>query len=79
MKLGRNFDAQPGGLSLFNLYVALSRSRGRDTVRLLRDFNDEDFLQTHDAELLAEDDRLTELANKTKKWWETIKITGKEK
>ena len=29
-----------GGLSLFNLYVALSRSHGQDTIRLLRDFDD---------------------------------------
>ncbi|TFK91367.1 hypothetical protein K466DRAFT_458945, partial [Polyporus arcularius HHB13444] len=27
-----------GKLSLFNLYVALSRSSGRGTIRLLRDF-----------------------------------------
>ena len=33
-----------GNLSLFNLYVALSRSSGRDTIRLLRDFDDEIFL-----------------------------------
>ena len=29
-----------GGLMLFNLYVALSRSSGRSTLRLLRDFDD---------------------------------------
>lgn len=29
-----------GGSSLFNLYVALSRNSGRDTIRLLRDFNE---------------------------------------
>jgi len=28
-----------GNLNLFNLYVALSRSSGRDTIRLLRDFD----------------------------------------
>jgi len=33
-----------GGLSLFNLYVALSRSSGRDVIRLLRDFDDQIFL-----------------------------------
>lgn len=32
-----------GGLSLFNVYVALSRSSRRDTVRLLRDFEDKVF------------------------------------
>ena len=29
-----------GGLNLFNLYVALSRSHGRDTIQLLHNFND---------------------------------------
>jgi hypothetical protein len=34
-------------LSLFNLYVALSRSSGRDAIRLLRDFDASLFLQPH--------------------------------
>ena len=38
-----------GGLSLFNLYVALSRSSGRETIRLLRDFDDELFTKKHEA------------------------------
>ncbi|KAI6011526.1 hypothetical protein BKA83DRAFT_4382230 [Pisolithus microcarpus] len=29
-----------GGLNLFNLYVALSRSSGHETIRLLRDFDE---------------------------------------
>ncbi|KAJ6621872.1 hypothetical protein B0H10DRAFT_1670315, partial [Mycena sp. CBHHK59/15] len=41
-----------GGLSLFNLYVALSRR--------------------HEATLLAEDDRLEELNEKTKQWWKEM-------
>jgi hypothetical protein len=32
-----------GALDLFNLYVALSRSSGRESIRLLRDFDDELF------------------------------------
>lgn len=47
-----------GGLLLFNLYVALSRSTGRAWVRLLRDFNDNLFLQAQAAPLFDEDDRL---------------------
>ncbi|KAI6136317.1 hypothetical protein F5141DRAFT_972866, partial [Pisolithus sp. B1] len=47
-----------GVLNLFNLYVALSRNSGRDTIRLLRDFDESIFLKTHSPELLAEDDRL---------------------
>ena len=43
-----NITSPPtSGLSLFNLYVALSRSSGRDTIRLLRDFDDGMFLQAH--------------------------------
>ena len=63
-----------GGLSLFNLYVALSRSSGRSTIRLLRDFDDEIFKATHDPELLAEDDRLERLNELTKQWWSRISM-----
>ncbi|THG93633.1 hypothetical protein EW026_g7654 [Hermanssonia centrifuga] len=59
-----------GTLSLFNLYVALSRSSGRQTIRLLRDFDDELFLQTHDGELTIEDERLEALNTTTRVWWE---------
>jgi hypothetical protein len=44
-----------GALDLFNLYVALSRSSGRSSIRLLRDFEDKLFLKSHDVALLAED------------------------
>ena len=56
-------------LSLFNLYVALSRSSGRDTIRLLREFDDETFLQGHEPELVDEDDRLKQLDLVTGEWW----------
>jgi ATP-dependent exoDNAse (exonuclease V) alpha subunit len=58
-----------GGLSLFNLYVALSRSSGRSTIRLLQDFDDEVFLRSHDAALMEEDKRLEELNRITLEWW----------
>ncbi|KAH7925604.1 hypothetical protein BV22DRAFT_1010859 [Leucogyrophana mollusca] len=61
-----------GGLNLFNLYVALSRSSGRSTIRLLRDFDDKLFQAAHSPELLAEDDRLEELNTKTKSWWKEM-------
>ncbi|KAJ3559149.1 hypothetical protein NM688_g520 [Phlebia brevispora] len=59
--------AQPptGRLTLFNLYVALSRSSGRQTIRLLGDFNDVMFLQAHNPDLLLEDERLQRLDEKT--------------
>lgn len=58
-----------GALSLFNLYVALSRSSGRSTIRLLRDFKDQLFQASHDIHLLAEDDRLEGLDIQTRDWW----------
>ena len=58
-----------GGLSLFNLYVALSRSSGRSTIRLLRDFDVKVFQAAHCPELLAENNRLQTLNNKTLKEW----------
>ncbi|KAF9789431.1 hypothetical protein BJ322DRAFT_1177486, partial [Thelephora terrestris] len=57
------------GLSLFNLYVALSHSSGQETIRLLRDFDDDMFLQAHVAELLEEDEQLEELDVVTRRWW----------
>jgi hypothetical protein len=62
-----------GKLNLFNLYVALSRSHGRHSVRLLRDFDDEIFLTQHDPCLSQEDDRLQDLNDKTKIWWSQMK------
>ncbi|PSS32204.1 hypothetical protein PHLCEN_2v2028 [Hermanssonia centrifuga] len=58
-----------GTLNLFNLYVALSRSSGRETIRLLRQFDDKLFLQSHDAALPLEDERLDALDRITKTWW----------
>ncbi|KAL4064954.1 hypothetical protein V8B97DRAFT_1193322 [Scleroderma yunnanense] len=55
-----------GGLSLFDLYVALSRSRGRSTIRLLRQFDNKVFQASHCVELLAEDDRLKDQDEMTK-------------
>jgi hypothetical protein len=59
--------------SLFNLYVALSRSSGRETIWLLRDFDDALFLKGHDPVLLAEDDRLESLNESTKMWWQEMR------
>jgi hypothetical protein len=56
-----------GGLSLFSLYVALSRSSGRGTIRLLRDFDENLFKKTHSPALVEEDDRLGRLSMETMK------------
>ena len=61
-----------GGLTLFNLYVALSRSHGRSTIRLLRDFDDKLFQKGHCSELLAENNRINELDEETLKWWKEM-------
>jgi hypothetical protein len=58
-----------GTLSLFNLYVALSRSSGRDTIRLLRDFDDKMLRKSHEPALLREVDRLEELDLQTEAWY----------
>ena len=56
-----------GALSSFSVYVALSRSRGRDTIRLLRDF-DPNLIQHHPSEALRlEMKRLEQLNEATKK------------
>ncbi|KAF8424992.1 hypothetical protein L210DRAFT_797582, partial [Boletus edulis BED1] len=58
-----------GELTPFNAYVALSRSRGRDSIRLLRGF-DEKLFTTHPSEhLRREDERLNELDRITEGWW----------
>ncbi|KAF8594056.1 hypothetical protein BDV93DRAFT_502254 [Ceratobasidium sp. AG-I] len=50
-----------GGITPFNAYVALSRSSGRDTIRLLRDFKDVLFTKVPCHKLVAEDERLRNL------------------
>lgn len=58
-----------GKLTLFNLYVALSRSHGRNNIRLLRDFDDKVFLQSHNPDLLLEDERLGALDRRCLEAW----------
>lgn len=55
-----------GSLSPFSAYVALSRSRGRDNIRLLRDF-DANMFQNHPSEALRWDMRRLEKLNETTK------------
>ena len=49
------------GLSLFDLYVALSRSSSRSMIRLLCDFTDKVFEAVRCPELLAFNDTINEL------------------
>ncbi|KZT08385.1 uncharacterized protein LAESUDRAFT_621957, partial [Laetiporus sulphureus 93-53] len=57
-----------GNLSLFNLYVALSRSSERGSTRLLRDFDERIFYGGHDEQLMLEDERLANLDRETDAW-----------
>jgi ATP-dependent exoDNAse (exonuclease V) alpha subunit len=54
-----------GKLTPFNAYVALSRSSGRETIKLLRDFDEELFVTVPSETLEKEDIRLQKLANET--------------
>jgi ATP-dependent exoDNAse (exonuclease V) alpha subunit len=51
----------PGKLTVFNIYVALSRSMGQDTICLLRDFDTEILTQPPCRALQLEDIRLEDL------------------
>jgi len=55
-----------GPLSPFNAYVALSRSRGRRNIRLLRDF-DESLFTHHPSEALREEDERLEVMDRETK------------
>jgi uncharacterized membrane protein len=55
----------------FAAYVGLSRSRGRDTIHLLRDFDDKIFPRHPSQDLRVEDERLQWLADDTGKRFET--------
>ena len=54
-----------GAFTGFAVYVALSRSRGRPTIRLLRDFDENLFTEHPSEELRREDIRLSMLEKKT--------------
>jgi len=64
-----------GGLNLFNLYVALSWSSGRETIRLLRDFDQKHFQAAHSPELVREDERLMLLDAQTSEWWHSLQVS----
>jgi ATP-dependent exoDNAse (exonuclease V) alpha subunit len=65
-----------GTLSLFNLYVTLSRSSGRASIRLLCGFDDKLFMASHDPALVDEDERLENLNIKTNSWYEQMVENG---
>lgn len=56
-----------GKLDAFHAYVTLSRSQGRDTVRLLRDF-DEKLFTIHPSEYLQKEDNQLEMLERETMW-----------
>ena len=62
-------------LTPFNAYIALSHSRGRNTICLLHEF-DECLFTRHPSEHLQEENiRLQKLNYETKKKWEGLQLT----
>jgi len=60
-----------GKISAFNVYVALSQCRGRQSIQLLHDF-DKKLLRTHPCQYLrVEDARLQVLERETERVWLT--------
>lgn len=58
------------GINPFGVYVALSRGRGRNEIRLLRDFDDRLFTRYPSEDLRIEDCRLEALTQATKERWD---------
>ena len=68
--------APPPGpkLNIFNIYVVLLRSQGRESIRLLRPYRSRDIIQTPPLDLIIEDDRLDQLNKVTKQIYENGEI-----
>ena len=66
--------ANGGPLILFNVYVALSWSSDRKTIRLLRGFDKKIFFRAQDESLLVEDGRPERLNEVTR--WAYEKVLG---
>ncbi len=69
--MGRVTKSPSGSLTLFNVDVALSRSSGRHTIRLLRDFGEDVLMKALDEHLALEDERLDRLDRETEFRWLT--------
>ncbi|KAG9093514.1 hypothetical protein FS749_014258 [Ceratobasidium sp. UAMH 11750] len=62
-------------LTIFNVYVAFSRSSGTKTIRILRDFDESILMQPLDEDLATEDRRLEALDAETLTWYNQIDWT----
>jgi len=59
-----------GSLNPFNAYVELSRSRGQDNIRLLRDFDNALFTRHPSEDLKLKDMRLLQLDSHTRRMYQ---------
>ncbi|KAG8891643.1 hypothetical protein FRC01_014596 [Tulasnella sp. 417] len=66
-----------GGISQFNAYVAISRGRGPEKFRFLRDFDSKLFTSGIDEDLAEEDRRLEGLNRVTKARYEKVIVLHK--
>lgn len=61
-----------GRITPFNVYVALSQAKSRESIRLLQNF-DQQLLQQHLSEYLhVEGEKLKKLYEETTEWWRFI-------
>jgi len=60
----------PYNLDSFGVYVALSRSRWRGTIRLPGDFDDNFFMAHESEDLRRENERLQKKTELTRESWE---------
>ena len=61
-----------GALSPFSVYVALSRSRGRKTIRILRDFDHSLFMHHPSEDLRVDMERLHRVERMTREEHEEV-------
>lgn len=64
------------GLNLFKMYVALSQIGGRDSIRLLQDFDVKSVMGCHHLALVEEDERLEVLNQQTLTWYKKMIQAG---
>ena len=60
----------PVNMDTFGAYVAVSRSKGRETIRFLGDFEDRLFTSHPSDDLRQEDERQARKTRETKEAWD---------
>ncbi|KAJ3561239.1 hypothetical protein NP233_g10314 [Leucocoprinus birnbaumii] len=65
-------------LTPFSVYVALSRSWGRDTIRILRSYDEKLFTQHPCPQLAVEDERLERLDKEMREWFSRCRTVASQ-